>query len=130
MPAPSAVPVRTRPAEPTHHLTGASFTSLATPSSGSSDTAVWEVRLAPGHPAQPHQLTREEVFVVHEGHGTASLDGVQHPLVPGSVLVVPARTPFSISAEGDAELVATCVLPVGGQAVIEGQDAFTPPWAS
>jgi len=124
------MPVTTRPLAPTHQLPGASFTSLATPTSGSTDTAVWEVRLSPGHPAQPHQLTREEVFVVHEGRGTASLDGVPHPLAPGSVLVVPARTPFSISADGDADLVATCVLPVGGQAVIEGQDAFTPPWAS
>ena len=40
------------PAPPrhTHELPGARFTSLATPSRGSSDTSVWLVELAPGQP--------------------------------------------------------------------------------
>jgi quercetin dioxygenase-like cupin family protein len=123
------MPVITRPDTPTHTLPGATFTSLATPSNGSNDTAVWEVRLSAGHPATTHRLTRQEVFVVLDGSGCAQLDGVQHPLAAGSVLVVPPDTDFAIEATGDDPLVALCCLPVGGQAIIGGAEPFTPPWA-
>lgn len=124
------MPVLDRPQEPTHQLPGAEFTSLATPSSGSHETCVWEVRLAPGHPATPHQLTRQEVFVILSGHGAAHLEGVRHPVAAGSVLVVPAYTDFAIEATGGEALVALCCLPGGGQAIIGEGEPFTPPWAS
>ncbi len=123
------MPVLTRPTASTHALTGAQFTSLATPSSGSLDTAIWEVRLAPGHEGAPHRLTRQEVFVVLSGEGVATLDGEPHAVGAGSVIVVPVATPFSLAAEGSEELVALCCLPVGGQAVVDGAEPFTPPWA-
>src|SRR3954451_19515343 len=62
-----AVAVIPAPSAPTHELAGARFTSLATPSRGSSDTSVWLVEIAPGTAGRPHQLTREEVFVVLAG---------------------------------------------------------------
>ena len=37
------MPVLTAPAAPTHDLGGTRFTSLATPSRGCTDTAVWQV---------------------------------------------------------------------------------------
>jgi hypothetical protein len=45
------------PAAPTHELGGARFTTLATPSRGSTDTRVWMVDIAPGTPGAPHRLT-------------------------------------------------------------------------
>jgi mannose-6-phosphate isomerase-like protein (cupin superfamily) len=75
-------------------------------------------------------LTRQEVFVVLDGHGSASIGGVEHQLTAGSVVVVPADTDFAIEAAADAEaLVALCCLPVGGQAVIGEAAPFVPPWA-
>jgi mannose-6-phosphate isomerase-like protein (cupin superfamily) len=123
------MPVIERPQGPTHELPGASFTSLATPTNGSRETSVWEVRLAPDHPGTAHQLTRQEVFVVLEGTGRAVIEGATHPISPGSVIVVPARTDFCLEATGPAELVALCCLPVGGQGVIGAGEPFTPPWA-
>jgi mannose-6-phosphate isomerase-like protein (cupin superfamily) len=123
------MPVIDRPAQPTHELPGARFISLATPSRGSSDTAVWEVRIAPGHPGTVHQLTREEVFVVLDGAGIARLDGADHAVAAGSVIVVPSRADFCLEADGADDLVALCCLPVGGQGVIGGGEPFTPPWA-
>ena len=64
------MPVVARPSEPTHHLPGTAFTSIATPSTGSADIAVWEVRVDPGHAGVAHQLTRQEVFIVTAGEGT------------------------------------------------------------
>jgi hypothetical protein len=58
------MPILTAPHGPTHSLSGTEFTSLATPSRGSNDLSVWTVEIAPGTPATPHALTREEVFVV------------------------------------------------------------------
>ena len=42
------MPVLRAPAAPTHDLGGTRFTSLATPSRGSTDTSVWIVEIAPG----------------------------------------------------------------------------------
>ena len=118
-----------RPSAPTHELPGAKFTSLATPSMGSADTAVWEVRLAPGHAPTPHHLTRQEVFIIISGTGHATLAGSDLPLAAGDALVVPPETRFAIEATGEDDLVALCCLPVGGQAVMGDAEPFTPPWA-
>ena len=41
-------------------LHGIEFAGLAAPSRGARETAAWRVRIAPGTPATPHRLTREE----------------------------------------------------------------------
>ena len=96
------------PVAPTHHLGGASFTSLATPSRGSTDTCVWQVEIRPGVPATPHRLTREEVFVILSGSAHVRIDGESATAEP---------------------LRALCCLPVGGQARLADGEPFTPPWA-
>lgn len=121
--------VLTAPSVPTHDIGGARFTSLATPARGTTDTSVWLVEVDPGAPATPHQLTREEVFVVLGGRASVQLDGAQHEAGPGDAIVVPADTPFAMSATGDEPLRALCCLPVGGQARLADGEPFTPPWA-
>ena len=56
------------PTEATHDIGAARFTSLATPSRGSTETAVWQAELEVGAPATPHSLTREEVFEIGRAH--------------------------------------------------------------
>src|SRR5436305_15306702 len=85
------------PPAPTHELGGTRFTSLATPSRGSTETAVWQVEIEPGTPATPHSLTREEVFVVLAGRATVRIgDGIALAEV-GDAIVVPADTEFELS---------------------------------
>jgi quercetin dioxygenase-like cupin family protein len=120
--------VITAPAHPTHDLGGTRFTSLATPSTGSTESSVWRVAIAPGTPATPHRVTREEVFVVLAGTAGVSLGGTEAVAATGDAIVVPADTDFALSNAGADELHLVCCLPVGGQAV--GADGpFTPPWA-
>ncbi len=121
--------VITAPSAPTHDIGGARFTSLATPARGSTDTSVWLVEVDPGAPATPHQLTREEVFVVLGGRASVQLGGTQHEAGPGDAIVVPADTPFALGAAGEEPLRALCCLPVGGQARLADGEPFTPPWA-
>jgi mannose-6-phosphate isomerase-like protein (cupin superfamily) len=123
------MPVITAPAEPTHDLGGARFTSLATPSRGTTDTAVWRVEILPGTPPTPHSLTREEVFVVLAGTASAHIDGVEGRAEAGDAIVVPPGVDFALSNAGNEPLRLLCCLPVGGQARTADGGTFTPPWA-
>jgi quercetin dioxygenase-like cupin family protein len=123
------MPVIRAPKAPTHNLGAARFTSLATPSRGSRETAVWEVELAPHTPAVPHSLTREEVFVVLDGTAGVVLDGHRSTARAGDAIVVPAETEFALSNDDDVPLRLLCCLPVGGQGRVDGGTPFTPPWA-
>lgn len=124
------MPVVQTPDAPTHTLGGASFTSLATPSRGSTtDNAVWRVELAPGTAPTPHSLTREEIFVVLRGTAEVAI-GDTHATAPtGSAIVVPRDVPFGLGNPGDDPLELLCCLPVGGQAQLGDGTLLTPPWA-
>ena len=121
--------VITAPEDATHTLGSTRFTSLATPSRGSRETAVWRVDIAPGTPAAPHSLTREEVFVVLDGEAAVEIDGVCQSARPGDAIVVPAGAEFALANDSGRPLRLLCCLPVGGQGRIAGGDPFTPPWA-
>ena len=123
------MPVLTAPAAPTHDLGGARFTSLATPSRGATDTAVWKVEILPGTPATPHALTREEVFVVLEGKASVRIAGNAGQAEAGDAIVVPPGTEFELANAGAGPLRMLCCLPVGGQARLADGSTFTPPWA-
>jgi mannose-6-phosphate isomerase-like protein (cupin superfamily) len=112
-----------------HEMDGTRFTPLAAPSSGSTEICVWRVELPPHADAVPHELTREEVLVILSGTARASIDGRVADIGPGSAIIVPPDTPFSLTAGGDEPVVALAYLPVGGQARLPGQEPFTPPWA-
>jgi mannose-6-phosphate isomerase-like protein (cupin superfamily) len=123
------MPVLAAPAAPTHEVGGTRFTSLATPSRGATDTAVWKVEILPGTPATPHSLTREEVFVVLEGTASVRIAGSAGRAGAGDAIVVPAGAEFELANAGSEPLRLLCCLPVGGQACLADGSAFTPPWA-
>ncbi len=123
------MPVLRAPAAPTHDLGHARFTSLATPSRGSTDTSVWMVEILPDAPATPHSLTREEVFVVLEGTASVRIAGRDGQAEAGDAIVVPAGVEFELANAGTAPLRLVCCLPVGGQGRIGDGAPFTPPWA-
>ena len=123
------MPVLNAPTAPTHDLGGTRFTSLATPSRGATDTAVWKVEILPGTPATPHALTREEVFVVLEGKASVRIAGNAGQAEAGDAIVVPPGTEFELANAGAGPLRLLCCLPVGGQARLADGSTFTPPWA-
>ena len=123
------VPVIPAPAAPTHELGPTRFTSLATPSRGSTASAVWQVEIAPGTPATPHSLTSEEVFVVLDGMATVRLGDDDETAGPGDAIAVPPGVRFAIAPAGDVALRMLCCMPVGGQACTDDGAVFTPPWA-
>jgi hypothetical protein len=73
------VPVITALNTPTHELGTTRFTSLATPSRGSTETSVWVVEIACHTPPTPHALTREEIFVVLAGTAAVIIEASRAP---------------------------------------------------
>lgn len=115
---------------PNFELHGASFTGLASPSRGSIENAVWIVTLHPGTTGMPHKLNREEIFVGLEGCASARINEQTYEITVGDALVVPANAEFQISNLASTQFRAVAVLPVGGQAALENNILFTPPWTA
>ena len=86
------------------------------------------MRIGPGTPGAPHRLTREEVIVAVEGRARATVGGIDYELEAGGAVIVPARTEFVLANPYAEPFRAVAVLPVGGEAVMNGE-TFIPPWA-
>src|SRR5215207_6268345 len=122
------MPVVTGPQGPTHEMNGVQFAALASPSRGATEASVWRVDVAPGTPAEPHELTREEIIVILDGSADVRIGGERSVAGAGDAVIVPPDTPFELHATGDTPLRAIAYLPAGGQARLGGE-TFTPPWA-
>jgi mannose-6-phosphate isomerase-like protein (cupin superfamily) len=124
------MPLITAASAPQFPIPGVTFTGLASPTRGASDTAVWKLSVAPGSVGITHQLTREEIFVCLAGTASARLGDEVLTLTPGDAMIVPPYTDFGLDNPDDTPFEALTICPVGGQAVLPGQAAFTPPWAA
>ena len=116
-------------AAPTFTIPGLTVTGFAAPSRGATETSVWMIELAPGAPATPHTMDREEVFVALAGRATATVAEREHDVSAGEALIVPAGETFALANPHGEPFRAVVALPVGGRARLADGDAFTPPWA-
>jgi quercetin dioxygenase-like cupin family protein len=118
------------PPSPTHDLGPTRFTSLATPSRGSTRTSLWLVEIDPGTPPTPHSMSHEEVFVVLDGSAAVRLAGGELETAgPGDAVVVPPDVRFEISTAGTEGLRMMCCTSVGARATTDDGAEFTPPWS-
>ena len=112
-----------------HTLHGARFHPLVSPRRGARENSLWRVRIDPGTPGTPHEVTREELLLVTAGQAAVQLGETRATAIAGDVIVVPADTRFTLEVVGDAPFEALVCLPVGGQARLADGTTFTPPWA-
>jgi mannose-6-phosphate isomerase-like protein (cupin superfamily) len=122
------MPIISSISSPTFELPFLSVTGMAAPSRGARETCVWRLTLAPGAPAVPHAIDREEIFVVLAGQARGELGNQRFELCPGDTLIVPAGQTFALANPGDEPFVAMAVMPVGGRAQLAEGEAFAPPW--
>lgn len=115
---------------PRFAVPGATFTTLSSPTLGSSENAVWLVRVEPGRPGAPHRISREETFVALSGKAHASIDGQVHDLLAGSALAVPAGALLTLANPGPEPFEAIAVMPVGATVSMGDESPFIPPWAA
>ena len=122
------MPVLPAPSAPTTTF-GARFTTLASPSRGSAETACGasascrarSLCLTPSRARR--SSSRSTVRAV------ATLDDVDQTVLSGDTLVLLAGVEFRLVATGAVPFRALVCLPVGGQAAMIGCEPFTPPWA-
>ncbi len=109
---------------------GVEVTGLASPSRGCETVSAWRVLLAPGAGSPEHTLTSDEAFVALRGSARVELDGEAEQLRAGDCLVVSPERRFTIRNDGAEPFEAVCCMAAGGQAVVEGEGSFVPPWAA
>jgi quercetin dioxygenase-like cupin family protein len=109
-------------------IPGLRVASLAAPCTGSVETCVWHLTLAPGTPPTPHTVDREEIFVALSGEARLEIEGEETTVANGDVALIPAGRRFSLSNPSAEPFTALAVLPVGGKAALPGEEPFHPPW--
>jgi mannose-6-phosphate isomerase-like protein (cupin superfamily) len=109
---------------------GVEVTGLASPSRGCETVSAWRVLMQPGACSPEHGLTSDEAFVALRGAARIELDGELHDLLAGDCLVVAPGRRFRIHNVGSEPFEAVCCMAAGGQAVVEGEGSFVPPWAA
>ncbi len=117
--------------EPTDTFTtaGGTMTRLATPSRGSTELAVWRVRIELGMSGPLHAIDREQVWVALGGTLTAQLGEETVTVAPGDTLVLPASVMRQVRNDGDTPFEALVSCPAGAHAFLpDGKDVGTPPW--
>lgn len=109
---------------------GVDVTGLAAPSRGCASVSAWRIVLHPGASSPEHTLTSDEAFVALRGSALVSLDREQHELRAGDCLIVAPDRRFTIANDGSEPFEAVCCMAAGGEAVVEGEGSFVPPWAA
>lgn len=87
----------------------------ATPANGTSTHMAVGVSVLPsGYSTPPHEHEAEELATVLSGSGSITIDGVDHPVVPGDVVLTPSRSVHLTSAGPDGPLVVLWVYAPAG----------------
>jgi quercetin dioxygenase-like cupin family protein len=115
---------------PVFELPGVRFTGLVAPSRGSTELCAWRIEVAPGAPANPHRLDREEVFVATAGSAVIAIDGEDAHVSAGDAVSVPAGAEIALSNPHDDPFRAVVCIGAGFEATLaDGTPFGTPPWA-
>ena len=120
----------TRQAAPPFTVGGTTVTGYAAPSRGATEVSVWRIELAPGTSSPLHQMDVEEVFLVLDGDAVAVVADTRSTIGEGDCLIVPARTPFTLTSSDERPFLAVACMTAGGQAtMLPDGGTFVPPWA-
>lgn len=114
---------------PTHELGGNTITSLAAPSRGANEAALYRVDVPPGGGLPPHHHDHLDVFTLTSGGGTFHLGDETHELIAGDSAVVPAGLRHYLIAGPDGASIVVTML--GGTKLIRDDGSeVVPPWVS
>lgn len=112
----------------THAIGTTSAKSLAVPSRGTRELAVWVATLAPHSTGAEHTVDREEIFILQSGSVTAWLGGKSFELEVGDAFVITADVPTRMDNLSDEPAVLTAITTAGVKARV-GDREIVPPWS-
>ena len=124
------MPVERAADHPRFELGRNTVTSLAAPSRGSQEGALFKAELPEGSGLPPHRHDHFDVFTVVEGGGTVHLGDEAIEVEPGdSVVVPPGELHWLEAGPGGATIVAA-MLPRTKLIREEDGSETVPPWVS
>jgi len=94
------------------------MTTLASPTQGSSEQAVWRVEMAPGHSGPLHGIDAVQVWTVLRGGAGVEAGEQAATLRPGDTIVLPAGVARRITADEREGLVAIVAAPAAMRAYV------------
>lgn len=106
-----------------HATPNAVMHTLAAPSTGTTDLAVWTVEMRAGQSGPVHRAEHEQVWVVLDG--ALAVNGTEHRA--GETIVIAARDERQITAPED---VHALVASHGGGTVLTAEGSRPLPWAA
>ena len=104
-----------------HRTPNAVMHTLAAPSTGANDLAVWTVEMRAGQQGPRHTADQEQVWVILEG--TLVINGDER----SETFTIPAGTERRIEARTDAHALVASRAPI---TVVTGEGARPLPWAT
>jgi quercetin dioxygenase-like cupin family protein len=123
------MPVERHEDHPTFELGGNTITSLAGPSRGAEEAALYRVDVPPGGELPRHRHDHLDVFTLEHGSGTVLIDDDAISLATGDSVVVPKGAWHVFEAgDGGATLIVTML--AGTKMVREDGSETVPPWVS
>ena len=124
------MPVERSHEHPTHDLGGNTITSLAAPSRGSTEVALFRTEVPPGGGLPRHHHDHLDVFTVERGGGTFHIGEETFELTAGDSVVVPiGEVHYLVAGPEGASMVVTML---AGTILVRADDGveLVPPWVS
>lgn len=121
------MPVERANEHPVHDLGGNTITSLAAPSRGANEVALFRAEIPPGGTLARHHHDHLDVFTVDRGGGTFSIGDDRFPIAPGDSVVVPIGEWHQLDAGPEGAAITVAMLG-GTKLVREDGSESVPPW--
>lgn len=123
------MPVERSADHPIHELGGNSIISLAAPSRGADEAALYRVDVPPGGGLPPHHHDHLDVFTITSGGGTFFLGDETYELLAGDSAVVPAGIRHYLEAGPDGASIVVTML-ARTKLIRDDGSVLVPPWVS
>jgi quercetin dioxygenase-like cupin family protein len=122
------VPVERADDHPTFDLGGNTITSLAAPSRGADEVALFRISVPPGGGLPAHHHDHLDVFTLEAGGGTFHIDDASFDVAAGDSVVVPIGAVHYLEAGREGATIVATML--GGTRLVRADDGseIVPPW--
>jgi quercetin dioxygenase-like cupin family protein len=106
---------------------GGIMTTLASPTQGDAQVALWRVEGKPDTAGPVHTISADQVWTFLDGGASVRLGEEELTAKAGDTVVMPAGVARQVTAD-DAGFVAICAAPADARASVDGKDFGVPPW--
>jgi quercetin dioxygenase-like cupin family protein len=105
------------------------MTTLASPTLGGAERAIWRVDMSPGQAGPLHLFDCEQLWTVVAGGATIELGTQADTVFAGDTIILPPAVPRRVTADPGEGLCAIVTAAAGARAsLVDGTDRGVPGW--